>query len=349
MKRTAPILPTDLAASKRQTHDPKHQKRTHGATNNGNAFTFLMQSDAQRTTTLASAAPTLIKTPFQILDRFSKFIGHSVHVTTKKDVTAVQAVLKSKAEFKSATHNIQAWRFLKLLAGKSGDSPDDFIVEDGYDEDGETGAGRKLWVTMRDLGACDCMVIVTRWYGGTELGPVRFDHINNVGKAALEAGGFVGPRPLPPPPPQLPPSSSPNHPPISSNILLLGWKSVAERDRLLRLLKARDASIRGFRTNIEKHRMDIISNAKTIRILSKKPAGTENVAAAGELLEADCKTWNEATLKQDEAEKLVQERDIILTSLKARLADLKEVLAAQEQHMEELTATVAAEKSNINE
>ncbi|KAJ3284692.1 hypothetical protein HDU79_007946 [Rhizoclosmatium sp. JEL0117] len=272
-----------------------------------------MQSDAQRTTTLASAAPTLIKTPFQILDRFSKFIGHSVHVTTKKDVTAVQAVLKSKAEFKSATHNIQAWRFLKLLAGKSGDSPDDFIVEDGYDEDGETGAGRKLWVTMRDLGACDCMVIVTRWYGGTELGPVRFDHINNVGKAALEAGGFV-----------------------------------AERDRLLRLLKARDASIRGFRTNIEKHRMDIISNAKTIRILSKKPAGTENVAAAGEPLEADCKTWNEATLKQDEAEKLVQERDIILTSLKARLADLKEVLAAQEQHMEELTATVAAEKSNIN-
>ncbi|KAI8609490.1 hypothetical protein BC830DRAFT_1046592, partial [Chytriomyces sp. MP71] len=59
------------------------------------------------------------------------------------------------------------------------------------DEDGEKDAGRRLVRVLQEMGACDVMVIVSRWFGGTNLGPVRFDHINNMGIAALEAGGFL--------------------------------------------------------------------------------------------------------------------------------------------------------------
>jgi len=35
------------------------------------------------------------------------------------------------------------------------------------------------------------LVIVTRWFGGTHLGPDRFKHINHAARNALELGGFL--------------------------------------------------------------------------------------------------------------------------------------------------------------
>ena len=35
------------------------------------------------------------------------------------------------------------------------------------------------------------MVIVSRWYGGVMLYGDRFKHISNVGREALEVGGFL--------------------------------------------------------------------------------------------------------------------------------------------------------------
>lgn len=35
------------------------------------------------------------------------------------------------------------------------------------------------------------LLVVTRWFGGTHLGPDRFKHINHAARNALEMGGFL--------------------------------------------------------------------------------------------------------------------------------------------------------------
>jgi putative IMPACT (imprinted ancient) family translation regulator len=42
---------------------------------------------------------------------------------------------------------------------------------------------------MQDLD--NVLVVVTRFYGGIQLGPDRFKHINHVARKALEVGGFL--------------------------------------------------------------------------------------------------------------------------------------------------------------
>ena len=53
-----------------------------------------------------------------------------------------------------------------------------------------TGLERRLLRLMQLMDVWDVLVVVTRWYGGTLLGPDRFRIINNVGKDALMKGGF---------------------------------------------------------------------------------------------------------------------------------------------------------------
>ncbi|CCM03926.1 uncharacterized protein FIBRA_06078 [Fibroporia radiculosa] len=64
-----------------------------------------------------------------------------------------------------------------LKAGKTGLSgPDDFEVNTGSDDDGERYAGGKVLKVMQNEGVIDAVVVVSRWYGGVMLGPVRFTH-----------------------------------------------------------------------------------------------------------------------------------------------------------------------------
>lgn len=35
------------------------------------------------------------------------------------------------------------------------------------------------------------LVVVTRWFGGIQLGPDRFKHINHAARNALEMAGFL--------------------------------------------------------------------------------------------------------------------------------------------------------------
>jgi len=44
------------------------------------------------------------------------------------------------------------------------------------------------------LVAEDVLVVVSRWYGGTHLGPDRFKHINNVTRQVLDKAGDINPR-----------------------------------------------------------------------------------------------------------------------------------------------------------
>ena len=76
-----------------------------------------------------------------------------------------------------ATHNIFAYRFTDSSTG---------ICFHDNDDDGETAAGSRLAEILRLMGANGVAVVVTRWYGGTLLGPDRFRHINNCARRVLE-------------------------------------------------------------------------------------------------------------------------------------------------------------------
>ncbi|PWN29099.1 hypothetical protein BDZ90DRAFT_210386, partial [Jaminaea rosea] len=81
-----------------------------------------------------------------------------------------------------------AWRCLALKRGRDGlGGPNDYGLEEGSDDDGERWGGDRVLKAMREVGAVDLLVVVSRWYGGTNLGPVRFDHMRTCAREALKA------------------------------------------------------------------------------------------------------------------------------------------------------------------
>ncbi|KAH7077164.1 hypothetical protein FB567DRAFT_451173 [Paraphoma chrysanthemicola] len=63
--------------------------------------------------------------------------------------------------------------------------PDSKILYDlGHDDDGEKWAGGRLQNVLNDTQA-EGVVVVARWYGGQNIGPIRFTHIENCAKEAI--------------------------------------------------------------------------------------------------------------------------------------------------------------------
>ncbi|KAL3938225.1 MAG: hypothetical protein SGBAC_006817 [Bacillariaceae sp.] len=81
-----------------------------------------------------------------------------------------------------ASHNMIAYRFTDQATGR--------LVSDS-DDDGEKGSGSKLASLLELTDAQDCIVVVSRWYGGVHLGPARFKWIAAVGRQGLEDAGFL--------------------------------------------------------------------------------------------------------------------------------------------------------------
>ncbi|MCO5585227.1 hypothetical protein L7F22_039160 [Adiantum nelumboides] len=87
---------------------------------------------------------------------------------------------------RGATHDMYAWRCLALKRGRDGlGGPEDFGLEEGQEDDGEKYGAKEIAKAIKMYGATDVLVIVSRWYGGTMLGPARFRHIEECAKAAL--------------------------------------------------------------------------------------------------------------------------------------------------------------------
>lgn len=109
----------------------------------------------------------------RIEDRDSTFIALFSPTIKPKD-------LQNLSEIKSASHKVLGWRKesnQQAITGATRYSTDS-------DDDGEKYAGKKIEKvlnTMQVAGAC----VVARWYGGTLLGPARFEHIENVAREAV--------------------------------------------------------------------------------------------------------------------------------------------------------------------
>ncbi|KAK9481049.1 ribosomal protein S5 domain 2-type protein [Lipomyces japonicus] len=115
-------------------------------------------------------------------DRKSKFEARAVEVHSVEQVVHNLSILKRQKKIARATHNIMAFRI------QSSNLP--YHVED-CDDDGESAAGGRLLHLLNLTDASNVLVVVSRWFGGIELGPDRFKHINNAARDSLVKGGFI--------------------------------------------------------------------------------------------------------------------------------------------------------------
>eukprot|EP01113_Clastostelium_recurvatum_P043047 TRINITY_DN7059_c1_g1_i4.p1 TRINITY_DN7059_c1_g1~~TRINITY_DN7059_c1_g1_i4.p1 ORF type:complete len:387 (+),score=83.17 TRINITY_DN7059_c1_g1_i4:106-1161(+) len=115
-----------------------------------------------------------------VTDRKSKFQAHLAEVHSLEEVRAVIGELLKDKKIATATHpTIYAFRFRD-------DDPSSSTLETHRDDDGETGAGDKLLYLLEKMPCENMLVVVTRWYGGINLGNDRFKHITNVARDIIE-------------------------------------------------------------------------------------------------------------------------------------------------------------------
>lgn len=115
-----------------------------------------------------------------LTERKSHFQAHVCPVTCQKDIDDALAALLLNPKIAAASHNIMAYRYIK----ESGMSSED------YDDDGENKAGGRLLELIQLMDVENLLVVVSRWYGGVQLGPARFKCINNIAKNTIMESGL---------------------------------------------------------------------------------------------------------------------------------------------------------------
>lgn len=115
----------------------------------------------------------------EFIEKHSRFIGYIKPVTTQEQAT--QFINEIKSRHWDATHNVYA-----------------YILREGqvqrYSDDGEPQgtAGVPTLDVLKKEGLTDCVVVVTRYFGGTLLGAGGLVRAYSHGaKIAVDAGGVV--------------------------------------------------------------------------------------------------------------------------------------------------------------
>ncbi len=106
-------------------------------------------------------------------DRGSRYAASAGPASTPEAVQAFLTALRGRRKFARATHH--SWAV---------------VLSDGgplKGDDGEAGAGAVILKMLEREGLKDHLVVVTRWYGGVNLGGDRFSHIVTCTRAALAA------------------------------------------------------------------------------------------------------------------------------------------------------------------
>lgn len=106
-------------------------------------------------------------------DRGSRYAAAAGVVANREEIDAFLAALRRRRKFDKATHH--SWAA---------------VLSDGgplKNDDGEAGAGAVILKMLEREGVANCIVVVTRWYGGVHLGGDRFAHVVTCTRAALAA------------------------------------------------------------------------------------------------------------------------------------------------------------------
>ena len=110
-----------------------------------------------------------------IEDRGSRYSVSIGNVKGKEAIKEFLKTLKSKKKYAKATHNSWAARITHEGA-----------VYETKNDDGETGAGMVILRVMQKENITDCIICVTRWFGGTKLMNTRFKHLQTATKYAID-------------------------------------------------------------------------------------------------------------------------------------------------------------------
>ena len=107
-----------------------------------------------------------------ISDRGSKYSVSGCSVSNKLEVKNAIKLLKAKKKYAKATHNTWA----AILADEGAIKSDD----------GESGAGMIIVRMLERKGLSDHLVVVTRWFGGVQLGGDRFRRVQDCVRYYIE-------------------------------------------------------------------------------------------------------------------------------------------------------------------
>ena len=114
---------------------------------------------------------TKVKSSNVHLEKNSKFQSHAADISSVADAQSVLAAVLSRHPL--AEHRVYAYRFLN----EKGE------VVSGHSDDKEWGASQLLMQELEEAGTSK-MVVVTRYYGGLNLGQRRFDIYSQAARAA---------------------------------------------------------------------------------------------------------------------------------------------------------------------
>ncbi|KAI6172837.1 UPF0029 domain-containing protein [Aphelenchoides besseyi] len=109
-----------------------------------------------------------------IQDRKSTFQAHVIEIASKEEAIAALDKLKECSKISRAKHNIFA--YVLIQSGAS--------ISDS-DDDGEKGAAAKLLHLIETMHVENMLVVVTRWFGGPQIGADRFHHILNAARQVI--------------------------------------------------------------------------------------------------------------------------------------------------------------------
>lgn len=110
-----------------------------------------------------------------IEDRGSRYSVSVGRVENREDIKLFLKTLKARKKYAKATHNSWATRIVK-----------DGVVYESKNDDGETGAGMVILRTMLAHDVSNCVVCVTRWFGGVKLQGDRFRHVKDATLYAIK-------------------------------------------------------------------------------------------------------------------------------------------------------------------
>ncbi|AGO11239.1 AaceriACL022Wp [[Ashbya] aceris (nom. inval.)] len=140
-----------------------------------------------------------------LIDRRSKFQGRCCILRNASDVPELLArLVDSNKRLSKASHpHMYAWRTgevkeepceangKKRSAAQQRARVSVHNISQGSADCGESGAGNVLLSLLEKNQLVNVLVVVTRWYGGTPLGPARFRHISSVAAQSLRTGGLI--------------------------------------------------------------------------------------------------------------------------------------------------------------
>ena len=111
-----------------------------------------------------------------ITDRGSKYSATLKILHSKDEARTVVKALKKNIFYTKATHNSYAYRVVDSAG----------MVHEWKNDDGETGAGMCILRELERAEVINCLVVITRYYGGVQLHADRFVHVINATKLILD-------------------------------------------------------------------------------------------------------------------------------------------------------------------